>query len=95
MEPRGGDSGIGASDPIPLEEGDFLERADSLDILGALGVDASTADVLRGVGSPDVRVAATLLGALLSQSNEGARMLEGGPELDEVVEERVTAVEEA
>lgn len=62
VEPRGGDCGIGASQPVPLEEGDFLESADPRDILDAPGVDPSAADVLKGADSPDAMAAATPLG---------------------------------
>lgn len=96
MEPRGGDSGIGASEPVPFADGDFLESADPRDILGALGVNPRVADVLREVESLDVRAAATLFGVILSQGGggEGTRM--PGEELEpEEVEERVTAVNEA
>lgn len=62
VELRGGDSGIGASQPVPLEEGEFLESAYPRDILDTPRVNPSAADVLRGADSPDVMVAATLLG---------------------------------
>lgn len=52
-------------------------------------------DILRGVGSPEERVAATLLSALMTQGDGGVRMPEGEPEPEEVVEERVTALAEA
>lgn len=83
VEPRGADSRTGASDP--LVEGDFLERADPLDILGALRVDPSSADVLRGAGSPEARAATMLLGALLSQGGEEARMPGGESKPEEAV----------
>lgn len=102
MEPQGGDSGIGASEPVPFAEGDFLEAEDPRDILDALGVDPRVADVLREVKSPDVRAAATLLGVILSQGgSEGGRASEEmrihgeEPEPEEMVEVRVTAVDEA
>ncbi|KAF7153233.1 hypothetical protein RHSIM_Rhsim01G0151300 [Rhododendron simsii] len=96
VELRSGASGIGASEPVPLVEGDFLERADTLYILGALGVDLSATDVLRGVGSPDARVAATLLGVILSQGgSEGERVPEGESEPEEMVKVWMTAMDEA
>lgn len=102
VEPQGGDSGIGASEPVPFAEGDFLETADPRDILDALGVDPQVADVLWEVESPDVRVAATLLGVILSQGGgEGGRLPEEmrmhgeESEPEEMLEVRVTAVDQA
>ncbi|KAI8559987.1 hypothetical protein RHMOL_Rhmol04G0219800 [Rhododendron molle] len=96
VDPRGRDSGIEAFEPVPLAEGDFLETADPRDILDALGVDQRTVDVLGEVRSPDMRAAAALLGVILSQGgSEGVRMSEGSPEPEEMMEKRVTAVEEA
>ncbi|KAF7133472.1 hypothetical protein RHSIM_Rhsim09G0076100 [Rhododendron simsii] len=96
VEPRSGDSGISTSEPVTLVAGDFLETADPLDILEALGVDPSAADVLRGVGSLDARAVAMLMGVLPSQVGSETRVPEGGLEPEEMVaEERVTAVEEA
>ncbi|KAF7148830.1 hypothetical protein RHSIM_Rhsim03G0182400 [Rhododendron simsii] len=90
-EPRSGDGGIGASEPVPFGEGDFLESANPRDILGALGVD-----------SPDVQAAATLLRVILSQdegsafgAEESEEIPEEMPESETVVEERLTALNEA
>ncbi|KAI8571125.1 hypothetical protein RHMOL_Rhmol01G0094000 [Rhododendron molle] len=47
-ESRGGNSGIGASRPVPLTEGDFLDTARPQDILDALGLDAGIREVPRG-----------------------------------------------
>ncbi|KAI8534470.1 hypothetical protein RHMOL_Rhmol10G0092400 [Rhododendron molle] len=87
VKPRGADSEIGASEPIPFTAGDFLEFANPLDILDALGVDPSAADELRGVRSPDVRAAATLLGVILSQGGDETRAHEGDHEPKMVAEE--------
>ncbi|XP_058209966.1 uncharacterized protein LOC131322608 [Rhododendron vialii] len=97
VEPRNEDAGIGASQPIPLVDGDFLESTDPRDILDALSVNSRTLKVLGEVGSSYVRAAATLLGVILSQGgSERVRMPKGGPESEEVVVvERVAAVEEA
>ncbi|KAI8550394.1 hypothetical protein RHMOL_Rhmol06G0102800 [Rhododendron molle] len=100
VEPRGGDSGIGASHPVPFVEGDFLDSARPRDILDALGLDATITEMLRGARTTEDQASALLLGALLSGaggttadtgSPEADAM--GGEELDEeaVVEERVTA----
>ncbi|KAI8572217.1 hypothetical protein RHMOL_Rhmol01G0181000 [Rhododendron molle] len=51
VEPRGGDSGIGASHPVPFMEGDFLDTARPRDILEALGLDAGGSDLGVVVGS--------------------------------------------
>lgn len=72
-----------------------MESADPRDILDALGIDPSAADVRRGVGSTEERVAATLLGVLMIQGDGKERMPKGEPEPEEVVEERVRAMEEA
>ncbi|KAF7148732.1 hypothetical protein RHSIM_Rhsim03G0101900 [Rhododendron simsii] len=91
VEPRSGDGRIGASEPVPFAEGDFLESANPRDILGVLGVD-----------SPNVQAVATLLRVILSRdegstfgAREGEEIPEEMPESETVVEERVTAVDEA
>ncbi|KAI8538339.1 hypothetical protein RHMOL_Rhmol09G0095000 [Rhododendron molle] len=52
VEPWGGDSGIGASHPVPFMEGDFLDSARPRDILDALGLDAEITAVLRSARTP-------------------------------------------
>ncbi|KAI8568016.1 hypothetical protein RHMOL_Rhmol02G0165800 [Rhododendron molle] len=103
VEPRGGDSGIGASHPVPFVEGDFLDSVGSRDILDALGLDAGIAAVLRGARTLEDQTSTLLLGALLSSAGVTASGM-GSPEIAEmrveeleqeaVVEERVTVVGE-
>lgn len=52
VEPRGGNSGIGASEPVPFVAGDFLESADAGDILDTHGVDPSAAGHTEGSWVP-------------------------------------------
>jgi hypothetical protein len=47
VEPSSGDSRIGASRPVPFEEGDFLTFAGARDILASLGPDSSIERMLR------------------------------------------------
>ncbi|KAI8530380.1 hypothetical protein RHMOL_Rhmol11G0053700 [Rhododendron molle] len=105
VEPRGGDSGIGASHPVPFTEGDFLDTARPRDILDALGLDAGITEVLRGVRTTEDQTSSLLLGALLSGAGTTAADT-GLPEMDDLgmdepegeavmVEERVTAADES
>ncbi|KAI8538200.1 hypothetical protein RHMOL_Rhmol09G0084200 [Rhododendron molle] len=78
IEPRVGDSGIGASHPVPFTEGDFLDSARPQDILDALGVLLSGAGTAANRGSPEM-------------ADLGAEE----PEEEMVIEERITAADEA
>lgn len=108
VEPRSGDSGIGASRPIPFEVGDFLDSTGPRDILDALGLDYDIAAVLRDTRMPEDHTSALLLGALLSgegrsgsetavhevEEPEVGGMDTKGPKPEAVAEERVTVVDE-
>ncbi|KAI8555125.1 hypothetical protein RHMOL_Rhmol05G0149900 [Rhododendron molle] len=100
VEPRVGDSGIGASHPVPFTEGDFLDTARPRDILDTLGLDAGIREVLRGAQTPEDQTSALLLEAMLSDAGTAADT--GSPEMPDlgqgevvVIEERVTAAAEA
>ncbi|XP_058185807.1 uncharacterized protein LOC131303032 [Rhododendron vialii] len=104
LEPRNGDSGIGASRPVPFVDGDFLEDAEPRDILDTFGLDPGVAAVLRDASTPEDRASALLLGALLSGAGSGTPEVVvpeveelGGDRVDAeaAVEVRVTAVDEA
>ncbi|KAI8559157.1 hypothetical protein RHMOL_Rhmol04G0151600 [Rhododendron molle] len=98
---RGGDNGIGASGPVPLTEGDFLDTARPQDILDALGLDAGIRKVLRGARNTEDQTPALLLEALLSGAGVTAadtgspEVADLGQEEEVVIEERVTAAAEA
>lgn len=72
VEPRSGDSGIGASYSVPFAAGDFLHSVGPRDILDALGLDSAIASVLRDTRTPEDRTSALLLVALLSGEGRGA-----------------------
>ncbi|KAI8542781.1 hypothetical protein RHMOL_Rhmol08G0166600 [Rhododendron molle] len=107
VEPRVGDSGIGASGPVPFAEGDFLDTARPQDILDVLGLDVGVREVLMGARTPEDQASALLLGALLSgagvsgagEHGVGTEMEgeveEREPEAEVVIEERVTAAAKA
>ncbi|KAI8571745.1 hypothetical protein RHMOL_Rhmol01G0142600 [Rhododendron molle] len=104
VESMVGDSGIGASHPVPFTKGDFLDIARPQDILDALGLDAGVREVLRGARATEDQTSVLLLGALLSGAGMTAADM-GSPEMDDLgaegpkeevaVEERVTAADEA
>ncbi|KAI8571319.1 hypothetical protein RHMOL_Rhmol01G0110400 [Rhododendron molle] len=66
LESRGGDSGIGASRPVPFEAGDFLDSAGPRDVMDAFRLEPEVEAVLRGARTLEDRTSALLLGALLS-----------------------------
>ncbi|KAI8560016.1 hypothetical protein RHMOL_Rhmol04G0221900 [Rhododendron molle] len=103
--PRGGDSGIRASRPVPFEAGDFSDSAEPQDVMGAFRLEPGVEAVLRGARTLEDRTSALLLGALLSgagASDTGGLGVESETEEREaeeqepevVAEQRVTAVDE-
>ncbi|KAI8568363.1 hypothetical protein RHMOL_Rhmol02G0192500 [Rhododendron molle] len=105
VEPRGGDSGNGASQQIPFEAGDFSDSAEPRDVIDAFRLEPGVEAVMRGARSLEDRTSALLSGALLSAvgasdtgglgaKSETAEEEAEEPEPKPAAEQRVTTVEE-
>ncbi|KAI8542712.1 hypothetical protein RHMOL_Rhmol08G0160400 [Rhododendron molle] len=105
VEPRGEDSGIGASQPVPFEARDFSDSAEPRDVIDAFRLEPDVEAVLRGARTLEDRTSVLLLEALLSgagASDTGGLGVEFEMEEQEaeeqepevVAEQRVTTVDE-